>query len=148
MSPEICELRRYSQLIIGYPLAMRHTTSQVLVPGQAAKASERRTDLRLAGAGKQPLTVFINGCPLHTTNVSQSGLQLAYPAAEFQLLSRRLRRDGIEIDIQLPGGRHIDAKCRVVYDYPAADVVLMGLEFRGFSLTGKSLWEAYLDSVS
>ncbi|TNF98997.1 MAG: PilZ domain-containing protein [Gammaproteobacteria bacterium] len=94
------------------------------------------------------LPVNINGLPLHTNNISLSGLQISCPSLMLAMLGDGLEGNTLQVDLTLAGQGKIMTECEVVYVSDYGEEYLIGLHFNSFDGSGQSVYKEYIDSLS
>jgi len=107
--------------------------------------AERRSSTRV----RKFLDVEVGGVKAHTTNVSETGVQLSCPT----LRLRRLREahasdDGLRLTVTLPGGEAVSARARIAHETDYGSEFLLGIRFERFDGDGESLWRTYVSGAA
>ena len=94
------------------------------------------------------LSLNVNGVPLHTTNVSMTGLQFSCPDMMLDMIGSDIEGTDLQINLNLDNDRAVTVVCRVIYVWDYGDESLIGLEFKDFDGTSKSTYEGYINDLS
>lgn len=93
------------------------------------------------------LPARLEGLSAATANVSLSGLQLACPAMNYELVAGKLRSGRVSVGVVLPDGGQVTFSAKAVYASESGDEYLIGMQLDQIHGDGERLWRGYLDAL-
>ena len=112
--------------------------------GAGSGAPERRAAPRVS----RILPVRIHGFELTSTNVTEAGLQVECPGAWMERLRAQWSVSDTPVEVVLPDGGTVSARCAVTYVSTCEDDFLIGLKLLQVDETCRGQWQDYVERLA